>query len=275
MQNSRKIPSHPFALAVACALALLLAACGGADTIDTGGQLTEEDAAAFSDFARQSADFQMGVLSSPLGMLPGVAPAGISAAQGDCVATVGGAADSDGDGIPDDVTYTWNCSVATDGFDASGSVRLQDSGSGVDMVFDELTLAFEGASFGFDGSVSTSASHPTYTATIDIAFTFSGGGESGSFAYELDQTFTSTAAEENAFDAGTLDFTGSIAVTGGGTSYSLTAESQDLVVEATCVTGFASGSIAWADTEGNALDLEFACDAWIASYNGVPLGATF
>ena len=260
------------ATALMAALALLLSACG-AGTGEPAGDLSREDAVAFQEFAQQSVQYQMSVLSSPESLLADLGATGITPAQPTCVETTGGATDSDSDGVPDSVGYTWTCTEDQDGFEASGSASLTDTGNGVEMDFSDLEFGVGGSSFGFDGFVSTSASHPTYTADIAIVFTFAGGGESGSFAYELDQTFTSTQSAANAFDAGTLAFTGSIDVTSDGESYGLDASSDGLVVDATCQTGVASGSTTYEDSEGNALVVVYGCDSVTATYNGAQLAA--
>ena len=273
MNRPASTPMRSFHVALVAALALLLGACGGAGTGDPTGDLDYEDAAAFEDFAQQSVQYQMSVMSSPEALLAGLGATATPPEQTACIEVTGGSTDSDSDGVPDSVAYTWNCSEDPDGFDASGSASLMDTGNGVEMAFDALEFGFGDGTFGFEGFVSTSANHPTYTADIAVIFTFAGGGESVLFAYELDQTFTSSESAANAFDAGTLVFTGAIDVTTDGESYGLDAASSGLVVDATCQTGFSDGSVNYEDSDGNALIVAFACDGVHATYNGTPLAA--
>ena len=270
MHRLEKRPRIALLGVVASLMVVVLAACGAGTVPGSGtaGGLTQEDAQAFAGFATGSVDFQLGLFADPVGLVP-------TGFESCTTETISG--DTDGDGIPDTSTYEYDCTEAADGVDASGTIVIEDTGSGVTVTITSFTLGFPGGgSFSYDGTASVSESGGTYTSNVDLTFGFEADGESATFTVAYSQTFTPTGTTPDPFDEGTLTFSGSVSVSDGVDTYTLDAETDpELVIDApTCGylgTSIASGAVVFSDTVGNTLDVTYSTCTATVTYNGSPL----
>jgi hypothetical protein len=156
----------------------------------------------------------------------------------DC-AVRGDSTDSDGDGVPDDFTITWNadsCTVSGDSltFRTSGSIRVTDPGmtAGFDLTYSNIQFRLDHVNgdyvqIGFNGTHGVSASTTTANLDENITLTLAvrDGGvmHSGSIAQNWNAGFT--AATGQMFDVdgvlpdGAMTLNGSTTWTGNGETF--------------------------------------------------------
>ncbi|MEX2541663.1 MAG: hypothetical protein WD314_07635 [Trueperaceae bacterium] len=286
-----------------------LAACGGPGGTNTGGgsgesqELNQETAAEYQELAVQGSEFQLAMLQEPMQIqtasvttLSGaqvprplvntLSTSGISAQQtDDCVVESGNTTDADGDSVPVNATYTYDCSSAPEDsyqYSLTGSASLadkndNDSNSGYSMKMTALEYQFgqgsDSATLTFDLDFDLTISGATYDAVFDFGFSATGPDGSFTIGFDFDQTYLADN-QADPFASGNLSFTGNLNLNDDGDNYSLSvATSPSLSVDRTCATGYASGAAKYSDNAGNDVSVNYACDTASATYNGSPIAA--
>ncbi len=220
MKEPAKIRNLSLALVCAIALGACSQAPNIADFVQTqvvGDSLVDElSAASASATANDVVSTNAGVpLSSEVGLLSTKAPpACVTVAPNPVV-------DSDGDGVPDSATYTFNCNKTrpTGGTSSlTGSSTLTDPGTGFNLSLSNLKSEFKNG----DGSLSSSStrngtrsltggsSQISLNNSLSVARTTSEG--TASIANNLSLNFTadvgSSIAQNQALPSGTIAVTG-------------------------------------------------------------------
>ena len=276
------------------ALVLLLTACGSGLQ---PANLDRTTAAAFTDMAYSASQYQLTVLQDPVAFevasvrtLSGTeVPSPVTAllatggvdpeATTECVVASGVTEDVDGDTIPVDAHYTYDCTTVDSASGVttriSGTVEVSDqddadpvAGYMLDMsnLTWSMTTGGETLSFTFDLLVDLVANNGIYEGTFDLSFEMSGPDFDASIGYEFDQKYVANDPADP-FIAGTLDFSGNLTLRSNGNLYSLDVNGPDHVVDEACSTGFASGTTSYSDSAGNSLTVDFACDNGTAYFN--------
>jgi len=189
--------------------------------------------------------------------------------------------DSDGDGIPATETTTYNCSQASDGFDASGSISIHDhddsvATSGWDEHINNVSYTMSGpgasSSLRADGDLVLDTSSTPYTLDATYTFGYSSGSASGSMTIDVHPRYT-PANPGDPFAAGSFVLNGTISFSDGTHTYSLHRTSNNLTYDATtCANTFTGGTVTYEDGAGNTMTITYSssCTATF-TYNGQPL----
>jgi hypothetical protein len=202
--------------------------------------------------------------------------------------------DADGDKVPANFNYTYNCTVvfspsftfkasgavssvdandndATSGFTTSGEILYQ-------FIFTNTTTS-EVSSFNFIAKWSGAATigvSGAYSISTDQRVIFQPDTTKNEFSY----TMTASYAPDNdgntqKFDAGTINFDGQVAYTDANKKLSrFKLASSDLHFGGSCTRGVDRGTVRSEDesniggTKNNVFELKAtACDTWTATYN--------
>lgn len=265
------------ALSVA-GLCLVAAACGDSNGPSNTNLSTSQAEAVgqslASSVALMAAQFSGSDPSSIL--LSGPAPTAVAGIPGlnmsagvpmpaisNACATVSSTTDTDADGIPDDATITFlaaNCADTTVSGDIttlSGTIHVVDPGAfGFTATYTSFKLQYISASgpsnnltITLSGSQSVGGTTSAATFGHNITLAIKAGTNTGSYSEVWSATFTPTTgslASGQPLPAGTLTLNGSIALSGGGQSFSFVVTTPTpLAYDPTCVTDskFTAGNL--------------------------------
>ncbi|MBB6098650.1 hypothetical protein HNR42_002085 [Deinobacterium chartae] len=259
--------------------ALVLAACGNAgnpSNPNPGEALSQQEASELRGAAVQGNAMLSASLSadtSPLAMVG--AGVNLNTNDIDCSAQASSTTDADNDGIHQDATLTWDCTVGT--LSTEGRLRAQDKNdqdarSGFRLEAQDVRLSLgEGdrlRSFDLDSTFDLNTSGQTYSADSQLTVDYQTPRGSGSASSDYDITLTPDNASDP-FEAGTVSVSGNLTFVRNGKTHVFTASSQNLHFRQSCDSGFDSGSIRYADNKGNTLTLTYqGCNQVTATFNG-------
>ncbi len=188
---------------------------------------------------------------------------------GDCpTVTPPDPTDTDGDGIPDSVTYTFtaaNCTLSSEGTTLvySGGISIADATptipglayrESINNINLQETSSSEDVTVTYNGSVAVGETLSSITEAVNYTFGAavtgtSNGPENLTFAENLTETYSFPATntllvEGDALPAGTLTLTGSETVTLNSTVYNFTVSTPTaLSVDQGCATAITAGVI--------------------------------
>jgi hypothetical protein len=216
------------------------------------------------------------------------------AVTGNCGSS-GAITDMDGDKIPNNFSYTYDCTVTVGAgftFKAKGLVKSNDSNDNdgnsgyttegnlrYDFIFTN-TQTQETSGFAFVVQWNSSATIATsggYTISTDQRLTFQPDTDKSQFGYQLTATYLPDADGNNLkFDAGKLNIVGSANFSNSqGKNAALNLTITNLHFGGTCPRAVDSGIIRLEDSsnlnggKNNLLELTATgCDTWSATYNG-------
>lgn len=286
-------------VSAAITIVLLLAACSTPGDIGGTEELSQATAAEYQQLAYLGSQYQLDMIKNPIDFSTAstytasgaevprplttlMANSGVSPQQTDaCVVESGNATDADGDSIPVNATYTYNCSESgTDySYSLTGTVLVIDKddaningGYSMDMSDLEyrITSGGETATLTFDLDFDLTVAGTRYDATFDFGFTGSGPDGSFSIGFDFEQSYVADSSDPaQHFASGTLTFDGTMSMTSDGKRYSLDASTNpSLAVDSGCTTGYRSGAARYSDNAGNAVEVNFSCDSAAAKFNG-------
>lgn len=268
-------------LASSAALAVVLSACGGATPTKP---LTKSAATGLATTGAM-ADSLVASMMQPGGFSPfsaGVIKAlggtGVSP-QISCSTTTGNTTDADNDGWAVNTTTVFNCT--TGGLTYSGSISETDNNdgnpySGFTATIKDLTISGSGTKLveNLTWDLTQDPTSGVYSLKYDLKIQYT--DSSGDFVLEFKGKPTYTPdpsiAATNPFLSGTFTFDGSVSYQDSDGLYQLTRKSGKGGVhyDSACTsTVFTSGSIKYADTNGNTAVISFpACGTVHLTYNG-------
>lgn len=290
-------------------LALALAACGGqkpgsSTPAATPNALTRQEASHLKQVAPLMAGGLLSALrpggallgAPPVFSMQGVPSVPLSAqgvraqnATGNCGPTELGA-DADGDGIPANLNYTYDCTDDEGAYQVriTGSVQVKDANdndpnSGFTSRAQNLKTeyVFRDPQKGTSTSVSVT-NNWTVTATVagnttslaydsrfDILNGFVASNNTATFALNFNATFVSDDdGTPDRYDSGTLNLSGRFSATGNGKTYALNLSATDLHFSAACAFGPDRGQFKLDDGTNNLSVNYAACNQYAFTYNG-------
>ena len=279
---------------------LLLAAC----SVNPGGAnrpLTQEAATSLTGVASLSNDYLVAMLGNPTGVAP------LTLANGDglpapvanlaktaglepqatsqCVIKSGSSDDADGDGLPLDATFSFDCTEMDQGNEAhfEATIHIQDkndndpdSGYRVEVPNFEWseTSAGETSKVTLHEIFDLTVASASYSVQYELEVNASSPTESGGLSENATATYTPDDPADP-FAAGELVTDGQTTFTSDGKSYSLSEmTTPSLHYAAACSSDFDEGSAQYVDSESNTLTIVYhGCDDVTITYNGFPLAA--
>ena len=255
---------------LAGALAILASACSTPSTSQALDQESAEavvDATQFSDQALL-AMFHGGLLKT---MTPESASQGLQPMAPNCFLKdppAGAEQDADGDGIPAslDITATGECDWVSGSYSITDT-NDNDASSGFSQTIADFALKIFGVTVGLDGSMTLRTALPGYRLDATVSLSVESDDGSASALLDLHPTYMPDDASDP-FASGVFTLDGSLTYTSEGASYHLTRASTGLQYDRTCTKSFTGGSVSYADTAGNQLDVVFhGCDDYTATLN--------
>lgn len=264
-------------LAFSFGLVLVLSSCS-----NPAANLDRTAAQSLSTVATQSDQAILGTFQGSFQPLSLASVQGIQRQATCSTVTPNPVVDNDGDGIPASETTTYNCSQATDGYDASGSISIQDHNdslktSGWEEHINSVSLSMSGFSMTADGDLVLVTTSTPYTLDANYTFSYSSGSASGSMTIDVHPRYT-PANLSAPFAAGSFVLNGSISFSDGTHTYSLHRTSNNLTYDsAKCQDTFTGGTVTYKDGAGNSLEITYSYSSSTMScstsftYNGQPL----
>jgi hypothetical protein len=244
----------------------------------------------FANSVRSGGSSAAGTASSELETF-GLQP---KAVTGNCGSS-GAMTDVDGDKIPNNFSYTYDCTVTVGAgftFKAKGLVKSNDSNDNdgnsgyttegnlrYDFIFTN-TQTGETSGFAFAvqwNATATVANTGGYSISTDQRLTFQPDTDKSQFGYQLTATYLPDSDGNNLkFDAGKLNIVGSANFSNAQGKFSVfNLNVSNLHFGGTCPRAVDSGVIRLEDSsnlnggKNNVLELTATgCDAWSATYNG-------
>jgi hypothetical protein len=244
----------------------------------------------FANSVRSGGSSAAGTASDSLETF-GLQPKSITGTCGSSAAIV----DADGDKIPNNFSYTYDCTVTVGAgftFKAKGLVKSNDSNDNdgnsgyttegnlrYDFIFTN-TQTQETSGFAFVvqwNATATIATSGGYTVSTDQKLIFQPDTDKSQFGYQLTATYLPDSDGNNLkFDAGKLNIVGSANFSNAQGKFSvLNLSVNNLHFGGTCPRAVDSGIIRLEDTsnlvdnKNNLLELTATgCDIWSATYNG-------
>ncbi len=201
----------------------------------------------------------------------------------ECWTVSGDTTDADGDEIPLDATYTFDCAESDDGWSEtySGTVDLEDtSPDAADYAFDEafdLDYAVSGegysASQSIDGTISSTRPEGAFRYETDLVIDYAANGDgeqvAGGVTENLVYLYTPDEPFVDELVAGTYTIEGTWSETFDGETVSTEVSTPDpLVIDPSCESAIVSGTLLAVSGDGSITVTWNACDDWTVTYDG-------